>query len=38
MTPKPMLTDQIALIMQLFEQFMQHYIQQQGIKQAKSRT
>ena len=38
MAQQPMLADYVALIMQLFEKFMQHYIQQQGIKQAKSRT
>ena len=38
MALKPMLIDYVALIMQRFKQFMQHHIQQQDIKQAKSLT
>ena len=34
----PMLTDYIGLIMHLFEQFMQHRIEKQGIKPAKAPT
>ena len=34
MAQKPMLDDHVAVIMQLFELFIQHRIQQQDIKQA----
>ena len=36
MAQKPKLTDYVSVIMQLFEQFMQHHIPKQGVKQAKS--
>ena len=38
MAPKPKLADYVSVIMQLFEQFMQHRISKQGVKQAESFT
>lgn len=33
MAQKPKLIDYVSIIMQLFEQFMQHHIPKQGVKQ-----
>ena len=38
MVQRPMLTDYVAVIMQLFEQFMQHRIEKQGVTQTKPLT
>ena len=38
MAKQPTLTDYVALIMQLFEQFMQHRVEKQGINETKLLT
>ena len=38
MALEPKLTDYVSVIMQLFEQFMQHRIDKQGVTPAKSFT
>ena len=38
MALEPKLTDYVSVIMQLFEQFMQHRIDKQGVTPAKSLT
>ena len=38
MVQRPMLPDYVALIIQLFEQFMRHRIEKQGITHAKPLT